>query len=468
MYWLYFARDFYRTGTSASDALRGQAAAMPKATSPEQPAPLSPAHTVTEPTLATHQEIVPQPTPMPTKRAAKRQAEFVVKSELETHPIPAAAPSHHAYLQRLSIDGEHAFGVWDEEAGFSMFSANFERVTGLMSGECAGHEWIHFIHHTQQYAVNEALLSAIEGQDGSCLVQVRRLKEEAETRWLMLDIKAATPRQPGIMVLLRDLTEQKALELALAETESALALSDRSRAAFLSSMSHELRTPLNAIMGFSEMMKSGVFGELGNPTYKEYAKHIHDSGSHLLGKINDLLDIASMDVGGLQLDETEFNLYGMLNEAIEMHTHQAFARQQAIRLDCAASIELSGDRAKLMCAMSHLLTNALRHSAEDSEVTLSVRTQPDDTLVLSVRDAGEGISHGQLDIIRSALAAEVSYFNIESGGIGLGLSLTKELAQRHGGRVMIDSLRHRGTVVSMILPISRVVSGLPKAKRRSQ
>jgi two-component system cell cycle sensor histidine kinase PleC len=66
-------------------------------------------------------------------------------------------------------------------------------------------------------------------------------------------------------------------------------------------MSHELRTPLNAIMGFSEMMKSAVFGELGNPTYKEYAKHIHESGNALLGKINDLLDIASMDAGGCSL-----------------------------------------------------------------------------------------------------------------------------------------------------------------------
>ncbi len=454
MYWLYFARDFYRTGAPGDQATREPAAAALRHAEPTN-IPAAKAPEAAPPAEAS----APQKAP---RRAAKRQVEYVVKGEAPASPSSV----YSSCLQRLSVDGEHAFGVWDEEAGFSLFSANFERITGLSSGECAGHDWIHFIHHTQQYAVNEALLAAIDGQDSRCLVQVKRLKEDAETRWLMLDVKAASGKNSSIMVLMRDLTEQKALEEALAQTESALAISDRSRAAFLSSMSHELRTPLNAIMGFSEMMKSGVFGELGNPTYKEYAKHIHESGTHLLGKINDLLDIASMDAGGLELDESAFNLYGMLGEAMEIHTHQAFARQQSIRLDCPTNIEIAGDRAKLICACSHLITNALRHSAEGSEVTVSVRTQQDDTLVLSVRDSGEGISQTQLDIIRNALAAEVTYFNIESGGIGLGLSLTKELAMRHGGRVMLDSVRHRGTVVSLILPTTRVLSGLPKKRKR--
>lgn len=283
----------------------------------------------------------------------------------------------------------------------------------------------------------------------------------------MLDIKAATARQPNVMVMMRDLSDQKALEVALAQTESALAMSEGSRAAFLSSMSHELRTPLNAIMGFSEMMKSGVFGELENPTYVEYAKHIHDSGSQLLGKINDLLDIASMDAGGLQIEEEEFRLDGMLAEAIEIHSRQAFARQQTITLDCKLKLEMMGDRAKLMCAASHLITNALRHSADGANITVSVRVQSDEGVIVSVRDAGEGITSGQLDIIRKALTSDVAYFNIESGGIGLGLSLTKELAQRHGGRVMIDSVRHKGTVVSIILPTSKVLDGMPQRRRTS-
>jgi PAS domain S-box-containing protein len=447
MFWLCFATD--------NSTPQAQAAA-----------PRAPMRDVPPPQLVTVVFREPPETATVAERprsAAKRQMEYVIKSDELPAPVPAPLTT---YQQRLSVEGEHAFGVWDEEAGFSLFSANFERVTGLSTGECAGHEWIHMIHHTQQYAVNEAMLAALDGVDARCLVQARRLKEGADERWLMLDIKAATARQPNVMVLMRDLTEQKALEEALAQTESALAMSEGSRASFLSSMSHELRTPLNAIMGFSEMMKSGVFGELENPTYIEYAKHIHDSGAQLLGKINDLLDIASMDAGGLLIEEDAFRLDGMLAEAIEIHSRLAFARQQSITLDCKLKLELLGDRAKLMCATSHLISNALRHSPEGATITVSVRVQADEGVIISVRDSGEGIAIGQLDIIRKALNAEAAYFNIESGGIGLGLSLTKELAQRHGGRVMIDSVRHKGTVVSLILPTAKILSGMPQ-KRRS-
>ncbi|NDF13630.1 MAG: two-component sensor histidine kinase, partial [Proteobacteria bacterium] len=111
--------------------------------------------------------------------------------------------------------------------------------------------------------------------------------------------ETAVPRTATAFVAFLDtLPRLDTLQNRVKELEAALAVSDRSREAFLSSMSHELRTPLNAIMGFSEMMKEGVFGELENPTYNAYAGHIHESGSSLLGKINDLLDIASLDAGG--------------------------------------------------------------------------------------------------------------------------------------------------------------------------
>ena len=149
-----------------------------------------------------------------------------------------------------------------------------------------------------------------------------------------------------------------------------------------------------------------------------------------------------------------------------MHSHNAFMRQQQLKLDCPFPIELHADRSKLICAISHLVTNALRHSGEGAEITLSVRVQADDGVIISVRDAGEGITAAQLSTIRAALVVEDTYYNIECGGIGLGLSLAKELTQRHGGRVMIDSIRHRGTVVSLMLPMSRVLSGAPQKKRR--
>jgi len=430
MFWLYFARDYNGASTAPGSVARR-----------------TQNHQVAKSILVTT-----------VYRGPLRDIAQLQKEE------SSAEISASSYLQRLGVEGDHAFGVWDEDAGFSLFSANFERVTGLPSGDCAGHEWIHGIHHDQQYAMNEALLNAKQGINGRCLV--RASDGQSDWRWLMVDIKAPTARQPHIMVLFRDLSEQKALEETLKQIESSLAMSERSRSAFLSSMSHELRTPLNAIMGFSEMMKSGVFGPLENPTYQQYAQHIHDSGTTLLQKVNDLLDIASMDVGGLELEEEEFELHDLLEEVLEMHSHQAFTRGQHIKLDCPHALTLCADRAKLICTVSHFIANALRHSAADAEVTLAVRAKAEEGLVLSVRDSGEGIPPAQLEIIRNALNAEVSYFNIESGGIGLGLSLAKELTSRHGGKVLIDSIRHRGTVVSLTLPAERVVSGMPQKRRQ--
>lgn len=430
MYWLYFMRDFYGAGKTST--------AAPPAKRRDEPSFRAQVATVAFAPL-THTPANQSP-----------------RETTNTSPL-------HGYLQRLSVEGEHAFGMWNPDAGFSLFSANFERVTGLNAGECAGHDWIHAVHHQQQYNLNEALLGAMAGHDGRCLIQARRHEADA-WRWLMIDIKAPAHADAEVMVLWRDLSEQKALEEALKATESALALSDRGRTAFLSSMSHELRTPLNAIMGFAEMMKEGVLGPLPHDTYREYVTHIHDSGAQLLGKISALLDIASMDAGRLDLDEEEFALDELLADLSEIHSHQAFARGQQLTIDCPGNYHLLADRAKLLCAASHLVANALRHSADGAAVQLSVRVQPGDSLVLSVRDHGEGIAAPQLANIRTALGSDTAYLNVESGGIGLGLSLAKELMERHGGRVSIDSLRKRGTVAALALPLARVTQGLPRKR----
>lgn len=405
------------------------------------------------------------PASMSAQRAAPQP--FPAAAAESAHDEQPEATNLGPYLQRLSVDGEHAFGLWDSDAGFSIFSANFERVTALSSNECAGHGWIASIHHTNQYALNEALIQAEqEGRAGQCLVQACR-PDGSEWGWLVLDIKPPSKRQPAVMVMLRNVTEAHALDEALKQTEAALSVAERGRSAFLSSMSHELRTPLNAIMGFSEMMKSGVFGPLNNDTYQNYAQHIHESGQLLLNKVDDLLNIASMDAGEMELEEETCNARQLLAEALEMHSHAAFAKRQNLKLDCTGSIQLSGDRAKLICVLSHFVSNALRHSPEGAEITLSARAVPHDGVIFSVRDPGEGIPEQQLCTIRAALQDEQSYMSIEPGGIGLGLALSRELAACHGGRIVVDSIRHRGTVVSLIVPPERVIAGMPQKSRRS-
>lgn len=259
---------------------------------------------------------------------------------------------------------------------------------------------------------------------------------------------------------------ERALEEALTRAESKLRVAEQGRSAFLSAMSHELRTPLNAIMGFAEMMKNSVHGPIGNPVYAEYVAHIHASGSELLSKVNDLLAIGSMNAHEFKLEETTFPLSELLAEVIAVHSHAAFARKLTIRLDAPSAVEIKGDHAQLLCTLAHFLSNAVAHSEAGKEILIAARIQVHDGLIISVRDQGDGIAPAQLNAIRESLQKEACYFTVQGGGIGLGLSLARELAARHGGRVIIDSIRHKGTVTSLVLPVQRIVRGLPVKKQR--
>ena len=258
------------------------------------------------------------------------------------------------------------------------------------------------------------------------------------------------------------------LKEALTRSEAALRATQDSRAAFFSAMSHELRTPLNAIMGFSEMIKHGVHGPLHHPTYAEYISHIHDAGGELLSKVNDLLTIGSIHAQDFTLHESTFALSDLFAEAIAVHSHAAFSRGMRMTVDAPAGIELEADRCQLLCVLAHFLSNAIHHSEDGKEIRLSARIQPDDGIILSVRDEGEGIAPEQLAAIRDAFANKASYLTIKEGSIGIGLALANTLALAHGGRIMIDSMRRRGTVTSLILPKERIVRGMPETPQRKK
>jgi signal transduction histidine kinase len=441
MWWSYW-RDVYQI---AAEQQRREANAARGATAKKNPAFV--ASTITA---------VPAQ-PQPKQKAAPAPS---------AAPSPNAAPPMMPYFQRLSADGAQGFGLWDSQNGFTVFSANWEDISGVPANQCAGHTWILALEHAHQYAINDALAKAEkEAISSEHLVRIADEEEsEEEGRWLALKILAPHERQPSVMVLARDITGEKSLKKDLEKAKGELELANRGRQAFLSSMSHELRTPLNAIMGFSEMMQNQVFGEVGHPTYNEYVNHIHDSGQQLLNKVNDLLEIASLDAGGMTMKEEPFSLNELLAEVREIFSHEAFTRNITLKLDMPAGVTLHADRRQLICAISHFLSNAIRHSLENSEIQISAKPQGQDGLVIGVRDFGKGMPAEQLKAIREALQKEATYFKVEGNGIGLGLSLAKELASRHGGKVNIDAVRGQGTIVTMYLPAERVIKGLSAKK----
>lgn len=365
------------------------------------------------------------------------------------------------FFTRLSQEGKSAFGVWSIDSGFHMFSPNFEDITGIPSSVMNGQQWIMTLDSAHQYQAHRMLEIACEEQLPSQLLVQTAAVSCYPSKYLIMDIKPSQEDDRRVMVLFYDVTVQKQLEEALTKAEVSLKKANRGRSAFLSCMSHELRTPLNAIMGFSEMMRDGVLGEIDHPKYAEYVEHIHDSGSELLTKISTLLDIASLDSGGMAPSPRPSSLLEMLEELRSMHTHAAFASKLTIAMDVSDDVTLHVDPRMVIGALSHIMSNCIKYARKDSTIHISARRQKEDGIVIAVRDRGEGIAPERLSLIREALNAEATYFQMDGEGIGLGLSMAKELAARHGGRISIDSMPKQGTIVCVHIPQECLRDGVP-------
>jgi signal transduction histidine kinase len=250
--------------------------------------------------------------------------------------------------------------------------------------------------------------------------------------------------------------EQTSGELTMA-LEAAQAAS-ASKSAFLASMSHELRTPLNAVLGFSEAMQQELFGPLGSPRYKEYLGNIHGSGSHLLSLINDILDIARTDAGRGELQEEVFDPARQITDTIAMMSDQAAKAKVALMGDIAPDLPcLKGDQRRMRQILLNLVSNAVKFTPSGGKVMVRA-FRSDQGFVLRVTDTGIGIAHSDFHKALEPFGQVDSSLARKYDGIGLGLPLTRQMVELHGGTLELDSLVGHGTTVTITLPAWRLVS----------
>jgi len=223
-------------------------------------------------------------------------------------------------------------------------------------------------------------------------------------------------------------------------------------------MSHELRTPLNAIIGFSDIIKRELFGSLENEKYADYAKDIHDSGSHLLAIINDILDLAKAESGKLHLSEHEFDLTATIEACVRMCSGRAEAgKVDLIFFGGQSEIRAIADERLLLQVVANLVTNAIKFTPEGGTVRLYVSANPQKGIVIRVTDTGIGIAPENIErVLRPFEQVETSYAR-RHGGSGLGLPYAKRLVELHGGMLTIESELGKGTNVSVALPPFRLV-----------
>jgi signal transduction histidine kinase len=255
--------------------------------------------------------------------------------------------------------------------------------------------------------------------------------------------------------LFRDSTlerERLKLELLknLAAREAAEA-ANRVKTEFLANMSHELRTPLNAIMGFSDAMRTCLFGPL-HGKYEEYAGLIFESGEHLLNLINDILDTAKIEAGKFVLDPQAVDLAEAARYCVELNRRRADEGGLAIRINVPDDLPaLIADPRSIKQILLNLLSNAVKFTPSGGIVSLSARSV-DGRLQLIVRDNGIGIPAKSLARIGTAFEQADNDPMCAREGTGLGLALVKSLTEQHGGRMQIESREGAGTTVLVELP----------------
>lgn len=251
-----------------------------------------------------------------------------------------------------------------------------------------------------------------------------------------------------------EILDQHRVKQSLIEQKMEAEAANQAKSIFLSHMSHELRTPLNAIIGFSEILCAERFGPLGNPRYKEYVSYILDSGTHLLGIINDVLELSRMDHRDFKLATEPV----ALSEIIRFCA-RAFgggANDGRLKITDNPDITVDVDTRLLRQVLTNLISNALKYSPSDLPVTIDWEIAPDGAVGLRVSDLGAGIPPEKLQTVMQPFV-QLEDSGLNSHGIGLGLSLAQRFMELHGGWIELRSTMGEGTCAIAWLPAERVM-----------
>jgi len=304
-------------------------------------------------------------------------------------------------------------------------------------------------------------------EDGPALIEerfriARSRKRQAQSQRFADGRVIEVLHQPladgGAVATFTDITERvrSAAEMQAARQHAEIA--SRTKSEFLANMSHELRTPLNAIIGFSEILRHEIMGPLGHPQYLEYATDIHDSGTHLLSLINDILDLSKIEAGKLDLMEESVDVSRLVAGALRI----VRARAEAARLTLYAELpenppRLLADARALKQVLLNLLSNAVKFTPAQGNIVVRAEIDGEGLYVLAVSDSGVGIAGADIPKVMAVFGQADSTLARSHEGTGLGLPLARSLVELHGGTFAIESEVGVGTTVTIRLPAGRVV-----------
>jgi PAS domain S-box-containing protein len=257
--------------------------------------------------------------------------------------------------------------------------------------------------------------------------------------------------------VLRDITAWKKTELELVEARKQAERASAQKSDVLAKISHEIRTPLNAIIGFSEVMAEERFGPIGNERYKEYLRDIHESGGYVISLVNDLLDLAKIEAGKLDLDFESVNLNEIATSCVALLQPEAQRGRVVLRSGLSPKLPpVVADERSIRQIMINVLSNAVKFTDAGGQVIVSSALGDKGEAIIRVRDTGIGMTEADLKLALEPFRQVPS--TRKAGGTGLGLPLTKALVEANRASLAITSAKNEGTLIEITFPPQRVLA----------
>lgn len=380
--------------------------------------------------------------------------------DVRLYSDPGVAARRAAKQMRRVVEGSHQGIVVRTNDSVLYMNDGFARMIGyadaqeLMAQPPATMNGV--IHPDDVAMVVERIDTRMKGVETTPHYEFRLIHRDGRIVWA--DAQAALVHWDGVPASLSwitDISARKKAEDDLIRAKEAAEFANRAKTEFLANMSHELRTPLNAILGFAEIIANEMFGAC-KPQYAAYARDIHASGTHLLELINDVLDLAKLEAGKLELHESEIALPGLIEQCLTLLKVKADEGQVTLSQDIAADLPaLRADPRALRQVLLNLLSNAIKFTPSGGTVRVRVRDEGAKGLAIAVCDSGIGMSAADIKVALSPFGQIDSSLARRHEGTGLGLPITHSLMRLHDGELRIDSMPGKGTTITAVFPARR-------------
>jgi PAS domain S-box-containing protein len=370
------------------------------------------------------------------------------------------AEAHAHELKTVLDTATDGVVVFEPDGRIVSANRSAEALFGYEAAELATRGFADLFAPDSRAAALGCLASLGHGGVGSLIAQGRELTGQVGQGGaiaLFMTLGRIADDSARVCAVFRDISAQKKAESDLIAARNEAERASTAKSDFLAKVSHEIRTPLNSILGFSEVMLEERFGPIGNERYRDYLKDIRTSGDHLVSLLNDLLDLSKIEAGGLDLAPASLNLNEVVQGCVALMQPQANRERIIIRTSLSPTLpQFTADARSLRQIALNLLSNSIKFTGAGGQVIVSTAQSGNGEIVLRVRDTGIGMDEKELGVALEPFRQLATAARWGSDGTGLGLPLTKALAEANGARFTITSKVNDGTLVEVAFPAAHV------------